>query len=461
MNRVFMMRRVTVRVSLAASFWAVALLLGCWLASSSSSRAQPAFTNISLTPLTAGLGWQGGGGPFLLQRKAGIQDANWVNVMTTSNLSTSVARDLSISCYRLQQQASNVVLPFTVLMAGSNEMPTAISSPGIAIGTLALEGSNLTYNITFSGLTTNATAGHIHGLATPTNSAGVLVGFSVPPATAGAFSGTAVLTPDQVAALINGMLYANIHTTANPGGEIRGQIVPARIGMALSATAEVPSVASLATAAGHLTLVGNTLFYDLTYTGLTGGGIAAHIHGPAGTGANANVLVGLAAPSGPSGTISGSVTLSPLQLYFLLAGQTYINMHSTSFPNGEIRGQIYPMQLGATMTGGSEVPPTGSAAVGSMAMNITNSVLTYSVFFSGLAANASAAHIHGPAVPGVNANVLIPLSPPAATSGNFSGSASLSSLNLFYLVTGQTYVNIHDTPFPNGEIRGQNIPGNF
>jgi hypothetical protein len=79
----------------------------------------------------------------------------------------------------------------------------------------------LTYKVTYSGLTGPATMGHIHGPALPGANAGVVVPFANP---ASPVSGTATLTAAQIADLTAGKYYANIHTAANPGGEIRGQI---------------------------------------------------------------------------------------------------------------------------------------------------------------------------------------------------------------------------------------------
>ncbi len=66
-------------------------------------------------------------------------------------------------------------------------------------------------------------AAHIHGPADPGQNAGVTVPFKV---TASPIKGSKVLTPAQVADLEAGKDYVNIHTAANKGGEIRGQLQP-------------------------------------------------------------------------------------------------------------------------------------------------------------------------------------------------------------------------------------------
>jgi hypothetical protein len=70
----------------------------------------------------------------------------------------------------------------------------------------------------------------------------------------------------------------------------------------------------------------------------------SHIHGPASASANAGVLVGLSpfngGAFGASGTMSGTTTLSASTLSSLIDGLTYINLHTSANPGGEIRGQI-------------------------------------------------------------------------------------------------------------------------
>jgi hypothetical protein len=82
----------------------------------------------------------------------------------------------------------------------------------------------------FTNLTGNATAMHIHGPASFTANAGVLIGLDSlggynSSATAGGFSGTTTLTATNEARLLAGTLYINVHTSTNGGGEIRGNLV--------------------------------------------------------------------------------------------------------------------------------------------------------------------------------------------------------------------------------------------
>jgi uncharacterized protein (TIGR03118 family) len=425
----------------------------------SLTPVRPTFTGFANAELIQNLNWAGGVGPFLLQKEANLADSNWVDVLTTGNRSTPIAKDSSAGLLRLAAETTKTVLPFTVLLTGTNEVPET-SSTGTAIGTLALEGSNLTYNITFSGLSAPATGAHIHAPASATVSTNVAVPFNVPSATSGTISGTAGLTPELVADIVNGLAYVNIHTTNNPGGEIRGQIVPLHVPVTLNGVSEVPPVQTTASAAASLTLVGNELFYSVTFSGLSGPATGAHIHGPADSTQNTNVIIPFNPPAAGSGSFSGNVTLSQTELEWLLAGQTYINIHTATNGGGEIRGQIYPLQFNAILSGAGEVPPTTSVGTGAFSSGLANSVLTYTLSFTNLFSAATGAHIHGPATTLQNTNVIVPFNPPSATFGTFSGSANLDTQVLLDLVSGLTYVNVHTTNFPGGEIRGQVVPNN-
>jgi hypothetical protein len=84
---------------------------------------------------------------------------------------------------------------------------------------------DLTWSVEYSGLSGPATAAHIHGPADPGADAGVVVPFNGN--LASPIKGSATLTDTQIAQLEAGKWYVNIHTAANKGGEIRGQLVHA------------------------------------------------------------------------------------------------------------------------------------------------------------------------------------------------------------------------------------------
>jgi hypothetical protein len=89
---------------------------------------------------------------------------------------------------------------------------------------------------------------------------------------------------------------------------------------------------------------GDQLFVEIKYLGLKSPLTVAHIHGPATTEQAGPVLVSLVPPiqalATRAGTIRGVVTVTPEQIDVILSGQTYVNLHSTQFPAGEIRGQL-------------------------------------------------------------------------------------------------------------------------
>lgn len=117
-------------------------------------------------------------------------------------------------------------VPFSATMAGDREVPPkATAGTGTVTASLDTEAKTLTYDVEYAGLSGPATAAHFHGPAEPGANAGVVVPFPTP---ASPVKGTATLTDAQVADLMAGRWYANVHTAANPAGEIRGQVVRAK-----------------------------------------------------------------------------------------------------------------------------------------------------------------------------------------------------------------------------------------
>jgi len=114
---------------------------------------------------------------------------------------------------------------FKATLSGTSEVPpTAGAGAGAATATLDTATGKLVWDVTYSGLTGPALAAHIHGPADPGQNAGVAVPLKVTPSP---IKGSKVLTAAQAADLEAGKYYVNIHTAANKGGEIRGQLQPA------------------------------------------------------------------------------------------------------------------------------------------------------------------------------------------------------------------------------------------
>jgi CHRD domain-containing protein len=106
---------------------------------------------------------------------------------------------------------------------GKSEVPATTSSgTGTADLNYDAASKKLSWTVTYSGLSGPATAAHFHGPAEAGKNAGVAV--AIPNATTSPVKGEATLTDAQAADLLGGKLYINIHTAANPGGEIRGQV---------------------------------------------------------------------------------------------------------------------------------------------------------------------------------------------------------------------------------------------
>jgi hypothetical protein len=149
--------------------------------------------------------------------------------------------------------ASAATISYSAGLSGRQEVPkTDSKGKGKFNGTFDTQSKVLNYTLTFNGLSGPATAAHIHGPATRTATAGVLapLGDKNP---SSPVTGSVTLTDDQVKMLQSAKLYVNVHTAANPGGEIRGQIASVHTrkkGATAKAPAAVPTGTSSVAPAG-------------------------------------------------------------------------------------------------------------------------------------------------------------------------------------------------------------------
>ena len=113
------------------------------------------------------------------------------------------------------------------MLDAATEVPAKTSSgTGTVTATLDTATELFTYHIEFKDLTGPATAAHFHGPAAVGANARPQVPIKMDPIVS-PIDGTATLTADQAKDLLDGKWYFNVHTAANPGGEIRGQLMKA------------------------------------------------------------------------------------------------------------------------------------------------------------------------------------------------------------------------------------------
>ncbi len=228
---------------------------------------------------------------------------------------------------------------FVATLDGAQEVP-ANASPAKGTGFVVMDraANTITYDLIYTGLSAPESAAHVHGFAAPGASAGVRFGLPL----GDVKSGTVTYPEADEASYLAGLAYFNVHTSAFPGGEIRGQLVRSASAYTYVARAdgvqEVPGNASPARGLGwfRFNLVANSIDYSFTRTPFVGSETAAHIHGFAAPGVSAGVKIGLAAGPHKSGTLA---YLNADEANYI-AGLSYINVHSSSFPGGEIRGQV-------------------------------------------------------------------------------------------------------------------------
>ncbi len=317
----------------------------------------------------------------------------------------------------------------------------------------------------------DATAAHIHTGRIGMNG-GVLAALEQD-TEAGVWTSPAglMLDADIFAVLASGGHYVNVHTPANPGGELRGQILTdnfALVTFNLSGAQEVPAARTDASGDGYALV--NTDDYALELVVVTDGvddATAAHIH-TGRIGMNGGVLLaleqGIDMPHvwmAPEGSMIDADTFATLA-----GGGHYVNVHTPAYPGGEIRGQIlthnYVMATFA-LSGMQEVPAVSTMASGSgyALLNMDDYALEVKVVTEGVD-DATGAHIHTGRI-GMNGEVLVALEQSMDDLGTWMTPEDTSiNADIFaVLANAGHYVNVHTPAHPGGELRGQILPEDF
>jgi hypothetical protein len=116
---------------------------------------------------------------------------------------------------------------YTATLTPAEEVPPAADSKGTGTAELRVDSrtNEMTWKVSYSGLTGPATAGHVHGPAAKGANAGVVIPFTTLTPGATSAEGKGTMTQAQYGDLAAGLYYVNIHTAKYPGGEVRGQLM--------------------------------------------------------------------------------------------------------------------------------------------------------------------------------------------------------------------------------------------
>ena len=390
------------------------------------------------------------------------------------------------------QAAERSGTSLSATLLASNQHP-AVDQPG-ATGTATLTVDagkrSVCYRIVVSSLSSAAVAAHIH-LGGAAASGPVVVPFSAPATTKGAdgtysgqVSGCVQGVSSTLVAAIAGNpagYYVNVHTTNHPAGEVRGQLSAVSVLTAtLLASNQHPAVNQPgATGTATLTVDASkrSICYRIVVSGLRSAAVAAHIH-LGGAAASGPVVVPFSAPAttkGADGTYGGlasgcvqNVAGTLVNSIVANPASYYVNVHTTSHPAGEVRGQLSAASiLSATLLASNQHPAVdqpGATGTATLAVDAGKRSVCYQIVVSGLSSAAVAAHIHlGSAA--ASGAVVVPFSAPATAKGadsTYSGQVGGCVPNVDAVLIAAIaanpagyYVNVHTTKHPMGEVRGQ------
>ncbi|MDH3641520.1 MAG: CHRD domain-containing protein [Gammaproteobacteria bacterium] len=433
-------------------------------------------TGITADAVNLNQGFAGEAGPLLIsltQDSATAWSATDVDI-TQADLDALNAGGLYVEvttanepdgALRGQLVIGDIELHFAVL-SGMQEVPRlTTAATGLAAITLNRSSGDLVIHVNTTDLD-DAVAAHIHQALAGTNG-GILVELVADGALPSHwFAEDEVLDAAGLDAFDSGELYVNVHSPANPGGEVRGQIITGDVTLKfleLSGTQEVPPLTSAATGLAAITL--NTVTGDLDVHVNTSGlddAIAAHVH-EALAGTNGPVLVELM----PDATLAShwlveDAVLDAAGLDAFDSGALYVNVHSPANPPGELRGQIESdgVEIVLTqLTGGDVVPPvaTANSGIAASTIDIAGQMMTTHVNLSGLDDALAVTVMQAPV--GQNGVLVFDLAQNPNDLFQWSLVDQALSAGQYAALRSQgLYVTAHTPAFPNGEVRGQLEP---
>lgn len=287
------------------------------------------------------------------------------------------------ACVAVVLAQPNPAWPQYVAVMGNSQSGTLVGNPNSwGACQVTIDSNNMGYvNMSYQNMGSAWASSHLHGPAAFGSSAGVKISSpnnqaapSTPapnqPNSGTTASGAGVaFTAQEIADLDAFKYYCNIHSTANAGGEVRGQVYKSTNtymaildGAQASANGGATFVSQGMGWAYCMLTAPSTLTCNGMFRGLNGTVTAGHIHGPAkdgiqGAGVVVNFIGGSNTLSlgGQMGNFTVSTTLSNQQIVNMRSDMYYVNIHTTANPQGEIRGQLRMVNsmMSAAQTTGS------------------------------------------------------------------------------------------------------------
>ncbi|BFM08696.1 CHRD domain-containing protein [Halioxenophilus aromaticivorans] len=353
-----------------------------------------------------------------------------------------------------------VVDTYTVQLKGEQEVPM-VESDNQAMATVTItDGETLSAMLDLSSVA-GVTGAHIHAGEVGING-DVVFAFSDDDMDGSWEIQDEMVSDDQLAMLLAGGLYINVHTSAQASGELRGQILVESQSVhvfMLKGEQEVPSVYTSAYGHGYV-------FYDSATGAMETNvwtwdvqGEAAHVHaGQAGLSGGVVLALEMGEGEGMWQSPDGSM-LTGDEASQLMAAELYVNVHSSEHAGGEIRGQILPEDyqlMVFPLSGMQEVPQvdTEATGLGYATLNSSSGELKLNAHVFDM--TATAAHVHQGEI-AMSGDVAIMLEANSEMDGLWQTPAGtmLEASTQAALLAGGHYVNVHSDDFPGGELRGQ------
>jgi len=386
---------------------------------------------------------------------------------------------------------------FTLNLEGAQEPPPlAVTGTGSGTATVDTVAKTITLNVTFSGATGAITSAHLHGPAARGSAAGIKIALTDLTSPISEVLSYNVADEND---LLSGQWYLNLHTTANPGGELRAQldnigpadkllsVVIAGSGTVTSSPAGINCPGDCSESFVHNTVVTLTPspILGATFLGFSGGGCSGtapcDVTMDLVKSVTANFSVtdhAVTATAGANGSITPALrivthggtttfTVTPDAGYVAVVAGCGGSLNGTTYTTGPITA---PCTVNATFValivfeltpeGAQEVPPlgaqdSGGEAYGSATVNTVARTIKVELFHANLTGPVTAANLHGPAARGATAGVKIPITNISNVTNSIEQEVSYDQADEADILAGLWYINLQTAAHPNGEMRAQ------